>query len=470
VTKAYWAHRLKFGAIVAACLSCIGTPAVDSVRSPKIPENTGRRPDIVLVTIDALRADHLSAFGYSSLTSPAIDRIARESVVFSHAITQAPYTKAAVASLMSGLYPSAHKTITATVPIAEAMTGHPVSTPVSTDVLSSSLTTLAEALHAAGYRTLGFTANPFLIAPFGFGRGFDVFEFFPGDDFAGADRMVDRALDLVEPLGPEPIFLWLHLMEPHSPYIPPAWARGMFPLRGEEHPIPPTTQIPPWLLPGSPRDLRLYQVSYDAEIAAADVAVDVLLRNFNDIRDEENAVVVLTADHGEQFLDHGGLEHNDTLYDELIHIPLVVKAPGVRPRIAAEQVQLLDLFPTLLEFGGAEVPAGTSGRDLHGLLTTPGTSRPAFAEIAGVQAAVREDNWKLIRWVDGRKQLFDLRHDVHELHDLSNDRTDETTRLRSILEAYLIAAEERSRSIVRERTPVDPNTAERLRALGYVSR
>src|SRR5262249_10931893 len=141
-------------------------------REPDMPtvRSRHRRPDIVLVTIDALRADHLSAYGYHRLTSPPIDDLARRSILFSNAVTQAPYTKAAIGSLMSGLYPGAHRTTTATVPFGDAMTGHPSTTPPTTDILASSLTTMAEALRDAGYHTLGFVGNPFLIAPFGFGQ------------------------------------------------------------------------------------------------------------------------------------------------------------------------------------------------------------------------------------------------------------------------------------------------------------
>jgi arylsulfatase A-like enzyme len=222
-------HRLRHAAtalIVTGCLAGIGIPFFGGPPPRAAPPRGPRsRPDIVLITIDALRADHVSAYGYRRLTTPAIDRRAARGVVFSNAITQAPYTKAAIASLMSGLYPSSHKTVTATVPYSEAMSGRPATAPISTDVLPSGITTLAEALHDGGYRTLGFTANPFLIDAFGFGQGFERFQFYPGAEFATVDRLVDGALAGLRDSDRRPLFLWVHVMEPHSPYVPPAWAR-----------------------------------------------------------------------------------------------------------------------------------------------------------------------------------------------------------------------------------------------------
>ena len=191
------------------------------------------RPDILLVTIDALRADHLSSSGYDRLTTPAIDAFAQTAVRFTSAIAQAPYTKASVASLMTGLYPSTHKTVTTSVPFPETMTGHPATAPILTDVLPASVTTLAEVLRSAGYRTAGFTANPFLIEAFGFSRGFDRFQFYPGGDFAGGDRLVADAVDAARASDPrQPLFTWVHLMEPHSPYTPPPFTAGMFAVTG----------------------------------------------------------------------------------------------------------------------------------------------------------------------------------------------------------------------------------------------
>jgi arylsulfatase A-like enzyme len=415
----------------------------------------------------------VALYGYPRLTSPAIDRLARRAAVFTNAITQAPYTKAAIASLMSGLSPAAHKTVTASVPLDETMTGHLKSTPPQTDCLPSDIVTLAETLRSSGYQTVGMTANPFLIAPFGFAQGFDTFEFLPGPDFAGADRLVDRALAAVGAAGPAPVFLWIHLMEPHSPYVPPGWTANMFPPSGPSHPIPADVNIPPWLLPGSPRDLRPYQSNYDDEIAAADVAVDVLLRGFGVLRDASNTVTVVTADHGEQFLDHGGFEHNDTLYDELIRIPLIIQIPEAASVTVNAQVQLLDLYSTLAALANAEVPDGTEGRDLTPfVLGRAGSdaSEPAFAE-NGALTAVRVDGWKLIRRKsDGGQVLFNLKTDPHEQRDIAASAPARVASLGTLLDRHTAASEVRGRRIRSTGVAVDREILEQLRALGYTGK
>ena len=278
VPRLFWSLALIGTAVGVG----IGLHATSGITMPRAPRE---RPDIVLVTIDALRADHVSAYGYDRLTTPAIDNFARHAVRFTDATAQAPYTKASIASLMTGLYPSTHQAVTASVPFPETMTGHVTTTPIQTDVLPSSATTLAEALHAAGYRTLGFTANPFLIADFGFAQGFDVFRFYPGGDFASGDHLVADAVDCASASDRgRPLFAWVHLMEPHSPYTPPPLTDGMFKVSGRAEPIADDVAIPFWLLPGSPRDRRRYLAAYDDKIAAADAAFDTLIREFFSVR------------------------------------------------------------------------------------------------------------------------------------------------------------------------------------------
>jgi arylsulfatase len=305
--------------------SFIGFPVTS--RAPTVhPPHV--RPDVILITVDALRADHLSLYGYGKLTSPILDEFAGHAAVFTNAITQAPYTKAAIASLMSGLYPTSHQAVTTTIPFPETMTGHVSTKPMATDVLASSITTLAEAFHNEGYRTFGYTANPFLIAAFGFDQGFDHYQFFPGGDFAQATQVTDQALADVRKAGARPIFLWLHLMEPHSPYAPPPLTRDMFPPRGDAELIPGDRPPPSWLLQGSPPDLRAYLAARRRDRGRRRRGPGAV-RNLGELRPLRSPIVVVTADHGEEFLDHGGWEHGRTLHDELIRVPLLVAAPGV---------------------------------------------------------------------------------------------------------------------------------------------
>jgi arylsulfatase A-like enzyme len=439
------------------------TPSATTVAPPA-------RPDVILITIDALRADHLSAYGQPRLTSPMLDAFSRQATLFANAITQAPFTKAAVASLMSGLYPTSHKAVTATVPFVEAMTGRPTTAPVETDILASSITTLAESFHADGYVTLGYTGNPFLIAPFGFAQGFDQFQFFPGGDFADANVIIDRALHDIARTPSRPVFLWVHLMEPHSPYAPPTWTQGLFPPTGRPHPIPVTSAPPSWLLKGSPSDLRAYESRYDEEIAAVDIAVDSLFRGLADDRRLDEAIVTVVADHGEEFLDHGGWEHGTTLYDELVRVPLVMRVPHTVPRRVDAQVQLIDLYPTLLQLARVPAPVPLAGRSFVDLLSGGHGSEPAYTELPPRACAVRADGWKFITFADAREELYDLQNDPGEHHNLAASEPRRAATLRRLIDRHIAAALKAGQTISPEHAPVDARVLEQLRALGYVDR
>jgi arylsulfatase A-like enzyme len=451
-------------AIVAASL--IGLPTTSRPTIGVAPPRD--RPDVILVTVDALRADHLSLYGYGRLTSPVLDGVARHAAVFTSAITQAPYTKAAIASLMSGLYPTSHQAVTTTIPFPETMTGHVTTTLVATDVLAPSITTLAEAFHDQGYLTYGYTANPFLIASFGFGQGFDHYQFFPGGDFAQATQVTNQALSDIRHAGARPVFLWLHLMEPHSPYAPPPLTRDMFPPEGKAEPIPEDRPPPSWLLQGSPPDLRAYLSRYDEEIAAADIAVCELIRDLAELRPLRSPIVVITADHGEEFLDHGGWEHGRTLHDELIRVPLVVAAPGVEGRRIDAQVQLMDLYPTLLELIGAPVPAAVAGTPFVDVLRGRGGSGPAFSELPNSAYALRSDGWKYIQFADGHMELYNLIADPQERQNVAKSEPSRSMKMARLLDRHLADAIKRGETIQQRTVPIDNGTLEQLRSLGYI--
>jgi Arylsulfatase A and related enzymes len=223
--------------------------------------------------------------------------------------------------------------------------------------------------------------------------------------------------------------------------------------------------IPGWLLPGSPRDLRPYLVAYDGEISAADAAFDTLLREVRSMRGERDTIVVLTADHGEEFLDHGGWEHGTNLHDELIRVPLVIQAPSSPPGVIDTQVQLIDLFPTLLGMAGVPLHA-TSGRALEVLLDRRSSSHPAMSEIVGAQSALREEKFKLITLATGQAQLFDLARDPHETIDVAAANPARVNAMRTVLDRMRADAIEAGRGIHTEMVPIDPDVARRLRTLG----
>jgi choline-sulfatase len=462
--RAHTAGWLVSVTVLAALLFLIGRPVLQENGWRIAPTAV---PRIVLITVDALRADHLGVYGYARPTSPQIDEFARESVVVRDAIAQAPYTKASIASLMTGLIPAAHKTFSSSVTVADAMDGHVGPKLPRTDVLPSEITTLAEAMKAVGYATAAITTNPFLIGDFGFAQGFDSFEFLADEGFAHADQVFPRGLQQID-AHPGPLFLWMHVMEPHSPYSPPAQFRPMFPPLPPPVPIPPSVEIPPWIQVGGSRDLRLYESLYDGEVRCADAAFGAFLDALRRRSGFENTIVVLTADHGEQFLEHGGLEHNTALYDELIRVPLIIRAPTLSPSRVNAQVQLIDLYPTLIAMAGGRPPPNIQGRDVSAVIRGAATSERAYAERVGEQYAVRTPAWKLIVGPGSERALFDLAHDPREQRNVMARHAAVAAQLERGLDRMLSSALRAARGIPGASTPVDDATIERLKTLGYV--
>jgi arylsulfatase A-like enzyme len=420
---------------------------------------------IVLVTIDALRADHLGVYGYTRPTSPNIDAFARDAIVIEEAIAHAPSTKASIASLMTGLYPSAHKTYTTAYTVDEAMRGSVEGTPPKTDVLPGAVTTMAEAFAAAGYATAAITTNPFLIADFGFAQGFKQFEFMGAEDFATAEHVFSRALELVD-RGPSPMFLWVHVMEPHSPYTPPESARRELPPIEPPSIVPLAVEIPPWIVVGENRNLRLYESLYDGEIRSADAAFGRFVTALRARGRWQKTALVLTADHGEQFMEHGGFEHNTNLHDELVHVPLIMHVPGLYPHFVQGQAQLIDVMPTLVALAGGPVPPTINGRNLGPMLRgEPIREDPAFAEIVGQQSMVRTREWKLITTRLGT-ELYALARDPGERHPMAYPKR--TAELAQLLERIRMSALRAGEGIAGDTAPIGPGTRRRLEALGYI--
>jgi arylsulfatase A-like enzyme len=439
----------------------LATPSTASVHSPRL---------VVLVTIDALRADHLGAYGYPRPTSPHIDAFARESILVEDAIAQAPYTKASIASLMTGLYPTSHKTFTTAATIVDTMDGTVDGARGAADVLPESVTTLAESLKARGYATVALTTNPFLIRDFGFAQGFDRFEFIAAEGFAPAEDVLEQAMSLIDRQA-QPLFLWLHLMEPHSPYSPAARFERELPRLVPPRPIPDDFAIPDYLAPGGSRDARFYETMYDREIRNVDAAFGTFVELLREKPVWPDTVLVLTADHGEEFFEHGGLEHNRTLHDELVRVPLILRIPGLEPRRVFGQAQLVDVMPTLVALAGGYPARAIHGRDLQPMLRgTPQPEEPAYSEIVGQQYAVRTREWKLVAGPGEDRALYALTRDPGELHNLAPVHARQVAAMEQVLERMVAAAVKTGQQVTGTTAPVDAATRRRLEALGYLQR
>ncbi|MGF1466289.1 MAG: sulfatase-like hydrolase/transferase [Sandaracinaceae bacterium] len=394
--------------IDADCFAGDGSPDVADLGDGAYgtrPSGLPERPNVVLITIDALRPDHLGAAGYRRPVSPTIDRFIGDAVFFEDATAQSARSIRSLPSMLTGRYPS------------QIAFGpeylYPTVLPVNE--------TLPEVLRRRGYATAVTMGTGYFTRVGSFFQGFDdvqeIAEYKPE-----RTRTMDRSLAQLRRLSEQgrPFFQWIHLFNVHQPYLrPPAASRF-----GPE-----------------PID------AYDTEIALADAQFRRLLDALGELGLEDRTVVILASDHGEAFGEHGRTGHSSQLYEEQIRATLVVRAPGVPPRFVDGPVALMDVFPTVLNLVGQGVPDDTPSRSLLPLMTgeaDPDPSRLLFAELMpdGMfpfdVKMIRQGDEKLIWWVqDGTFQLFDLAADPGERNDLSDQRREDARRLLGLLQAWV---------------------------------
>jgi arylsulfatase A-like enzyme len=432
--------------------------------------------NVLLIVLDAARADHFALYGYERATTPRLERLAREAVVFDRAYAEASYTVASVASLLTGLPPGVHGVDTFATPLAP------------------SVETLAESFAAARYRTAAFVENPLVGAEHGFAQGFERFvslgrkielagnmEYDVGDPRRNVqDALAWAAED--DGAHERPFFLYLHLLRPHSPYFPLDEHAGRFsggyagPLRGTSAELA-TIQYGGPAPDAAARDHLV--ALYDENVLSADALVGQAVDALAAAALLDETIVVVTSDHGEEFLEHGRVLHGWHVFEESVRVPLVVRFPP-RTGIAGERVQtpvqLADVAPTLLAAVGATSVAGAAdvaGTNLLPLLEDPPAVRAVLSQSNpqfGV-LAYREGELKLVRvQPDGAREprfaLYDLAADPHETTDLAAGRADEVQALARRLEGVLArrAAARRGAG----ETPLSEERTEMLRALGYV--
>jgi choline-sulfatase len=379
---------------------------------------------IVVISIDTLRSDHLPAYGYKGVETPAIDSLRKDAILFSKAYSHCPLTLPSHASLLSGLLPN-HTGVRDNSGYVFDAVHHPY---------------LPQLLQKAGYQT-GAAVSAFLLRrATGLSNGFD---FYDDDMPAGAGGetaeragavSVHRGLEWMKGRGGKPFFLFLHLYEPHTPYDPP-----------------------------EPFASRYRSAPYDGEIATADAAVGTVLAELKRRGLYDGAIVVLLSDHGEGLGEHGEEQHGFFLYRETLQVPLLVKLPGgVRSGTTVlAPAQLVDVAPTLLALAGVERPAGLDGQSLFSLPA----ERRVYAETFYPRLHY---GWsELASLIEGRfhyihgpaPELFDLAADPRETRDVLTAERPAAAGLRRALDGY-------DRSLAPP-SPVDAETARKLASLGY---
>ena len=455
------------GAAAAGAGVVWGVPRLLDVTAGR-KRGDGKAPNVLLISIDTLRPDHLGSYGYERATTPNIDRLARDSVRFDQAFSTSGWTLPAHASMFTGLLPCHH---------GSTRFGH--DTP-----LAQAHDTIAERFRAAGYVTAAFTGGVFVSLDLGFDQGFDMYRdpgFLPAQQPRFAE-IVAQAERWIEAPGAGPFFLFLHTYEVHMPYNPPPPYNRAF-AGAADGPFADGVTMKQMVALGTTREqvpraeVRQLEALYDGGIRSMDAALGDLLA-FLDARGlAQNTCVALTSDHGEEFQEHGNLfHHHGKLYDEIVRVPLIIHCPPRLPAgtVVDVPVSLTDLMPTLLDLADLPALPGLDGRSLLPTLASgawpdrpiiSGTDGSAAGRV-GVTRAIRRDGLKLITSTLPDlppQQLFDLTSDPGEQLDLHAVRPAAVAALSSALTTAIARPFGES---VDARIP-DAATVERMRALGY---
>jgi len=412
---------------------------------------------LVLVTVDTLRADHVSSYG-GVVPTPAFEALASEGALAEQAYTPTPSTAPAHVSLFTGLHPWRHRTLKNAVPVDDGFE------------------TLAEILRGEGFCTAAFVSSYLLHPRFGFDRGFERYEFNPGQSFAWQGKMKPdfwtlgevttrsalRWLNERAAAADERYFLWVHYFDPHSPYDPP---QGF-----EVSPTQPVDlsrkQTTPEVSDAS--ELRRLIRAYRGEVRYADAQLGHLVERLRMLGLLENTVLVVTSDHGEGLGDHGLLGHSANLHEELVRVPLVIRAPGVAPgRRLHGLVQLEDLLPTALALLGVSVPEGLDGKNLAPWLLGQTEASPR-KEVRGRRPAYddrpdlyyeRSEGFKWIGELGSRGTVYVLDRDPAEQEGRPGQGASEDLRAEAAAAQRLPEAPSR---------PIDAEERRALEALGYL--
>jgi arylsulfatase A-like enzyme len=434
----------------------VPTGLVPGVADPVIHDRDGygSARGVVLVSIDTLRRDHVGAYGYARPTTPRLDALAGQGLVLDDAVSTSSWTLPAHLSMLTGADPGAHGGV-------DMEHG-----------FNRRLPTLPGLLRARGYATQAVTSHLYVSGVYGLDQGFDHLDFH--QDRKASD-VADRALALLERMGDAPFFLFLHFYDPHWHYDPPPETLRLFEsgyagtVSGRWQDFSKKTRESL-----TPADLAHLLALYDGEIRFTDDQLGRVLDHLRDLGLDKNTLLVVTSDHGEEFLEHGSWEHQKTLYEEVVRIPLLLRGPGVPTRRERAQASLVDVAPTILQWAGLDVPASMHGRSL---LRASG-EREAYGETDHTIDGTRK---LFLRGGAGRwKGILSLARDSgaltrEEWYDLAADPGE--TRSNPAAAAGALDGL-RQRALARWRTDregasgpavaLTPEQKERLRALGYV--
>jgi len=432
-------------------------------------------PNLVFIVVDTLRADRLGCYGAERETTPAIDALAARAVRFHRAYATAPWTRPSIASMLTGLYPTSHGASTVDL------------------MLPDSVATLAGMLQAEGWATAGVISHGVISRRAGFARGFDHWQQSEarGHEHISTAGVTGQALEQLDRLagGAQPFFLFVHYFDPHyfwhrhddADFAADSAGRlngrqSIWQLRGMRQEL-------------TGEELAFIRDTYDEEVRHTDGGVGRLLERLGELGLESDTVVVFTADHGEEFMEHGWIGHTRSLYEELVRVPLIIRVPGAAPAVVHRPVSLVSLVPTLLDLlcgpcldeeytfqgpslapliGGEEANQGEGDADAEGIFFEVSFDQPEDwgAEKTAHKKGILLDGWKLIRdEAGGGLELYNLEQDPGETANLAQARPGVRDRLLARLEARV---QRLGTAVDAQRLELDERELEQLRGLGYL--
>lgn len=432
-----------------------------------------RRVNIIVYLLDALRADHLGVYGYQKPTSPNMDQLAKEGILFENAFAQAPYTLASVVSIFTSKYPTFIN---------------------QSGKLIGEYWTLAEVLKASGYQTLALSASPYVSKVYGTTQGFDDYQ-----NVTVTPNLNDSASKISKELFPvlkrfsrssDPFFMYIHSVNPHSPYRPPDPYFDAF-RNPKQKPIDTSNENLADIRDGkvtAPTQFKDdIEAQYDGNILFGDSEIGNFMRMIRELGLAENTVVIITSDHGEEFFDHGGILHGGQLFDEMIRAPLIVWSPTIfsQPKRISTNVELIDLMPTIIDFAlirESYIVPEMQGRSLVSLIEgeTPQNDTVHSYDPEINALAVRDSEWKYIYSPKGMGYgigksdtvdwLFNMKKDVRERQNKAAESVEFTGKLRGEALSWLKHEKKKKSESGEEPLQIgmDEATKEQLRTLGYV--
>jgi arylsulfatase A-like enzyme len=421
--------------------------------------NQPEGPNVILITIDTLRADHIGAYGYERNTSPNIDKLAQKGVLYEYAYAQAPWTMPSMSSMHTSYYPTQIKIKNIRSKIHD------------------NLITLAEYLRDNFYKTSAVISNIVVSDIFGFDQGFDTFDQTPlrARDELTSHLVTDNAIEYIADNRDDKFFLWLHYMDPHSDYIHHPeidYAQDYRGLLGKSlH----SADLNKFRHSLDIEDLEYIKDLYDEEISYTDMHIGRVLDSLDKYGLKENTVIIITADHGEEFLERTRFGHNKTVYQELIHVPLIIYVPSddpTQPKKTKSSVELRSIAKTIIDLCGLRnnhfsgenllIIAEEENNDTYAFSQKPvGKNRHPKLE------AISSGKWKLIN---------DIQNDTYELYDLENDPGEEMNLFdtegadKTVIKELISKASAIEKESVVETVEVDfkEEDIEKLKALGYI--